>query len=97
MSTAQREFEERQKRKKQKEIESKQKETQELERRQRMFSIEDKRKQESKKQDWFLGKIKYRNNLPDIPFEGKLLKFPFDPFRFVRYTTTSLEKKQKLT
>eukprot|EP00697_Spironema_sp_BW2_P014713 gnl/Spiro4/5240_TR2646_c0_g1_i1.p1 gnl/Spiro4/5240_TR2646_c0_g1~~gnl/Spiro4/5240_TR2646_c0_g1_i1.p1 ORF type:complete len:380 (-),score=114.08 gnl/Spiro4/5240_TR2646_c0_g1_i1:14-1153(-) len=40
----------------------------------------------------FLCKMKFRNNLPDIPFDPKLLQYPFDPNRFVRYTPTTLEQ-----
>lgn len=78
-----------------------QKETQEAEKRERLFTVEDRRKeiqqqqQKDKKQDWFLAKLKYRNALPDIPFDPKLLQYPFDPLRFVRYIPTTLEKKFK--
>eukprot|EP01090_Pellita_catalonica_P014281 TRINITY_DN359_c0_g1_i2.p1 TRINITY_DN359_c0_g1~~TRINITY_DN359_c0_g1_i2.p1 ORF type:complete len:390 (+),score=84.20 TRINITY_DN359_c0_g1_i2:74-1243(+) len=39
----------------------------------------------------FICRMKFRNTLPDIPFDPKLLDYPFDPMRFVKYTTTSLE------
>ena len=61
--------------------------------------IQDKNKQPSqqpeKKQSEFLCKVKYYNNLPDIPLEPKLLQYPFDPLRFVKYSSTSLEKNYK--
>jgi len=63
--------------------------------------VEDKRRHShqdaaAKKQDWFLGKLKYRNTLPDLPFDPKLLQYPFDPLRFVRYSPhTTLETKFK--
>ncbi len=50
-----------------------------------------------KKPSEFLCKIKYYNNLPDVPFEPKLLNYPFDPQRFVKYQTTTLEKNYKFT
>jgi RNA polymerase II-associated factor 1 len=40
-------------------------------------------------------KIKYQNNLPDIPFEPKSIAYPFDPNRFMQYKPTSLEKQFK--
>ena len=36
--------------------------------------------------------MKFRNNLPDVPFDPKLLAYPFDPERHIRYKTTSLER-----
>jgi len=44
-----------------------------------------------KKDSEFLCRMKFGNKLPDIPFDPKLLKYPFDPSRFTRYSTTSLE------
>jgi len=43
----------------------------------------------------FLCRIKFRTSLPDIPFDPKLREYPFDPMRFVQYTTTSLERDHK--
>lgn len=40
----------------------------------------------------FLCKLKFRNSLPDTPFDPKLLQYPFDPERFVKYTPTTLEQ-----
>lgn len=42
-----------------------------------------------------VARVKYCNNLPDIPFDPKFLKYPFDPNRFVHYQPTSLEKLHK--
>jgi hypothetical protein len=46
-------------------------------------------------QSKFICPLKFRNSLPDIPFDPKLLEYPFDPDRFVRYQPTSLEKNFK--
>jgi hypothetical protein len=35
--------------------------------------------------------LKFHNNLPQVPCEQKLMAFPFDSERFVRYSLTSLE------
>ena len=43
----------------------------------------------------FLCKFRYFNTLPDLPFDAKLLAYPFDELRFAKYTTTSLEKNYK--
>ena len=40
-----------------------------------------------------LCKVKYLNTLPDIPFDPKFIAYPFDPNRFIKYNSTSLEKK----
>ena len=40
-------------------------------------------------------KVKYQNNLPDIPFDPKFLEYPFDSQRFVNYKPTSLERNYK--
>ncbi len=42
-----------------------------------------------------LCRIKYQNNLPDIPFDPKSIVYPFNPTRFVQYNSTSLEKQFK--
>ena len=42
-----------------------------------------------------LCRIKYQNNLPDIPFEPKSIAYPFDANRYVHYKSTSLEKNYK--
>ena len=42
-----------------------------------------------------LCKVKYLNNLPDIPFDPKFLSYPFGPNRFINYSSTSLEKNFK--
>uniref|UniRef100_H2YJZ3 RNA polymerase II-associated factor 1 homolog n=1 Tax=Ciona savignyi TaxID=51511 RepID=H2YJZ3_CIOSA len=41
-------------------------------------------------------KVKYCNTLPDIPFDPKFIKYPFDANRFVDYKPTSLEKQHKI-
>eukprot|EP01118_Nematostelium_gracile_P013254 TRINITY_DN4987_c0_g4_i1.p1 TRINITY_DN4987_c0_g4~~TRINITY_DN4987_c0_g4_i1.p1 ORF type:complete len:362 (-),score=114.00 TRINITY_DN4987_c0_g4_i1:66-1151(-) len=43
----------------------------------------------------FICKIRYSNALPDIPFDPKFLTYPFNKNRFVKYSTTSLEKNFK--
>lgn len=40
-------------------------------------------------------KIKYQNNLPDVPFEPKSLAYPFDSNRYINYKPTTLEKQFK--
>ncbi|XP_013116528.1 RNA polymerase II-associated factor 1 homolog [Stomoxys calcitrans] len=40
-------------------------------------------------------RVKYGNNLPDIPFDLKFLQYPFDSNRFVQYNPTSLERNYK--
>lgn len=42
-----------------------------------------------------LCKVKYLNNLPDIPFDPKFIAYPFGPNRFINYSSTSLEKNFK--
>ena len=42
-----------------------------------------------------VGRIKYQNNLPDIPFDPKSIKYPFDPNRFIQFKSTTLEKNFK--
>ena len=104
---AKRLVEKREEKRRQKGQELRQKETHEAEKREKLFSVEDRRKsvqqqqqqqqqqQSQDKKDGFLAKLKYRNTLPDIPFDPKLLQYPFDPLRFVRYAPTALDKKFK--
>jgi RNA polymerase II-associated factor 1 len=40
-------------------------------------------------------KIKYQNNLPDVPFDPKSIAYPFDPNRYIAYKPTNLEKQFK--
>ncbi|XP_022083166.1 RNA polymerase II-associated factor 1 homolog [Acanthaster planci] len=40
-------------------------------------------------------RIKYGNNLPDIPFDPKFITYPFEANRFVKYNATSLERNYK--
>ncbi|XP_076816610.1 RNA polymerase II-associated factor 1 homolog [Clavelina lepadiformis] len=40
-------------------------------------------------------RVKYSNALPDIPFDPKFIRYPFDANRFVEYKPTSLEKLHK--
>jgi RNA polymerase II-associated factor 1 len=53
------------------------------------------KKEEKKKESQFLATIRYTNVLPDIPFDPKFLAYPLSKLRFVKYTTTSLEKNYK--
>lgn len=39
--------------------------------------------------------VKYKNTLPDIPFDPKFLSYPFDAQRFIQYNPTSLERNHK--
>ena len=43
----------------------------------------------------FLCKVRFKNTLPELPFDPKFLVNPIDPARFVKYRTTSLIKKFK--
>ncbi|CAH8664402.1 unnamed protein product [Dicrocoelium dendriticum] len=38
---------------------------------------------------------KYRNTLPELPFDPKFLSYPLEPSRFVQYVATSLERNYK--
>ncbi|VDL99184.1 unnamed protein product [Schistocephalus solidus] len=40
-------------------------------------------------------RIRYHNNLPDIPSDPKFLTYPFESSRFVQYAATSLERNHK--
>lgn len=40
-------------------------------------------------------RIKYQNNLPDIPFDAKFISYPFDANRFIQFNSTTLEKNFK--
>ncbi|KAK7605345.1 hypothetical protein V9T40_007203 [Parthenolecanium corni] len=40
-------------------------------------------------------RVKYCNNLPDIPFDPKFVKYPFESNRFIEYKPTSLERNYK--
>lgn len=41
--------------------------------------------------------LRFSNELPDAAGEPRMLDYPFDPLRFVKYTPTSLEKNLKHT
>ncbi|VDO07208.1 unnamed protein product [Rodentolepis nana] len=47
------------------------------------------------RQETVLCRIKYHNNLPELPFDPKFLTYPFDSSRFVQYAPTSLERNHK--
>jgi len=40
----------------------------------------------NKKAEWFIAKLKYRNNIPELPFDPKFIAYPFgtsqEPFPF---------------
>uniref|UniRef100_A0A1A9YUL1 RNA polymerase II-associated factor 1 homolog n=1 Tax=Glossina morsitans morsitans TaxID=37546 RepID=A0A1A9YUL1_GLOMM len=56
----------------------------------------DKRAQRpAEKKSDLICRIKYGNNLPDIPSDLKFLQYPFDSHRFVQYNPTSLERNYK--
>eukprot|EP01102_Stenamoeba_stenopodia_P013288 TRINITY_DN4292_c0_g1_i1.p1 TRINITY_DN4292_c0_g1~~TRINITY_DN4292_c0_g1_i1.p1 ORF type:complete len:575 (+),score=194.27 TRINITY_DN4292_c0_g1_i1:144-1868(+) len=44
-----------------------------------------------KKPSEFVCNMKFRNNLPAVPFDPKILSYPFDPMRFVKQPPSSLE------
>lgn len=48
-----------------------------------------------KRRSDFICRVKYGNNLPDIPFDLKFLNFPFETDRFTQYKPTSLERNYK--
>lgn len=47
------------------------------------------------RQETVLCRVKYHNNLPDLPFDPKFLGYPFESSRFVQYAATSLERNHK--
>jgi RNA polymerase II-associated factor 1 len=51
----------------------------------------DKRSSSSRSVD-LLCSVKYKNNLPDVPFGPKFLSYPFDSQRYIQYNPTSLER-----
>jgi hypothetical protein len=44
---------------------------------------------------FFTIKLKYKNDLPPVPYDPKLLAYPLDPLRHVRYARTSLDAAAK--
>ncbi|KAL7729039.1 hypothetical protein ACLKA6_019872 [Drosophila palustris] len=59
-------------------------------------SAADKRPQrQTERKSEIICRVKYGNNLPDIPFDLKFLQYPFDSNRFVQYNPTSLERNFK--
>ncbi|CAH8633924.1 unnamed protein product [Schistosoma mattheei] len=42
-----------------------------------------------------LCRLKYQNNLPELPFDPKFLVYPLEPSRFLQYVATSLERNYK--
>jgi hypothetical protein len=51
----------------------------------------DKRSSSARSVD-LLCSVKYKNNLPDVPFGPKFLSYPFDSQRYIQYNPTSLER-----
>ena len=49
----------------------------------------------SSQQQKFVCPVKYKNDLPELPFDPKLLEYPFDPERHFIYRPTTLEKEEK--
>ena len=43
----------------------------------------------------FICPLRYKNELPELPFDPKLLDYPFDPEQHFRYRPTFLEKEEK--
>ncbi|KAF8567900.1 hypothetical protein P879_04592 [Paragonimus westermani] len=42
-----------------------------------------------------LCRLKYKNALPELPFDPKFLAYPLEPSRFLQYVATSLERNYK--
>lgn len=40
-------------------------------------------------------KLQFRNTLPDVPFDPKLLVLPLDNMRYIKYSATFLEQNYK--
>uniref|UniRef100_A0A6B2EFM7 RNA polymerase II-associated factor 1 homolog n=1 Tax=Phlebotomus kandelakii TaxID=1109342 RepID=A0A6B2EFM7_9DIPT len=56
----------------------------------------DKRPQrQQEKKSELICRVKYSNNLPDIPFDLKFITYPFENDRFIQYNPTSLERNYK--
>ncbi|XP_065661697.1 RNA polymerase II-associated factor 1 homolog isoform X3 [Hydra vulgaris] len=53
------------------------------------------RKDPDKGKEGFVCNVKYTNVLPDIPFDGKFISYPFEANRFIEYKPTSLERNYK--
>ncbi|VDM30887.1 unnamed protein product [Hydatigera taeniaeformis] len=47
------------------------------------------------RQETILCRVKYHNNLPELPFDPKFLPYPFESTRFVQYAATTLERNHK--
>ncbi|KAH8866941.1 RNA polymerase II-associated factor 1 isoform 1 [Schistosoma japonicum] len=47
------------------------------------------------KTESLLCRLKYQNNLPELPFDPKFLVYPLEPSRFLQYVATSLERNYK--
>jgi hypothetical protein len=93
----QRERERKEREKKQKELEFKKEEAKRIHAAIAATPTKEQKEQPNllKKESEFISKLQFRNTLPDIPFDPKLLILPFDNSRYVRYNPTSLEKHHK--
>lgn len=58
-------------------------------------SSRDRRAKQAEKQKQLVGRVRYSNTLPDIPFDPKFISYPFEANRFVQYNPTSLERNFK--
>lgn len=58
-------------------------------------SSRDRRTKQTEKQKQLVGRVRYSNTLPDIPFDPKFISYPFEANRFVQYNPTSLERNFK--
>ncbi|ALC45381.1 atms [Drosophila busckii] len=58
-------------------------------------STEKRPQRQTERKSEIICRVKYGNNLPDIPFDLKFLQYPFDGNRFVQYNPTSLERNFK--
>jgi len=47
------------------------------------------------KRSEFICRTKFRNALPDVPYDAKCLELPFETERFVQYSTTTLERQHR--
>ncbi|XP_074106656.1 RNA polymerase II-associated factor 1 homolog [Cotesia typhae] len=61
----------------------------------RALSDRVKRPGTQEKRSELLSRVKYCNTLPDLPFDVKFIKYPFNATRFVQYNPTTLESSHK--
>ncbi|XP_065563049.1 RNA polymerase II-associated factor 1 homolog [Artemia franciscana] len=59
------------------------------------MTIQSSRSKQVEKRTDIVCRVKYSNNLPDIPFDLKFISYPFASNRFIKYKQTSLERSYK--